>query len=475
MSPVPPFSSRSTRVLAWLVALQIFGCAAQDRGASEPDVPDVPTAPGVAPSPGATRGRERPVMSAGAATRYADAKLAYLRGDLDGARAGFEQALELDPGAYQVHHALGLVRGRLGDGRGALSAYEKALSVVPDFADAILAYALELEAQGRRGEAEAFLGRQRLLAPRSAAVPAALAELRSLASDSAEAQRLAREALKLDPGFRPAMLTIARDHYRQHRRDLALYSLRGILDGFGEENPPRDTDNAEARLLRALILREEDKRGAAIAELERALKLRPDLVEANIELGAYLLESGNAARAVEVLENAVRFDPRNVYARLNLGDAYRLLGNPEAAGRELEWVARKKPDFAEAFYNLGLLYLLAEIPHVPEKAALERAIAALERFQALRPRRGGSDDAEDLLVRAKSKLALLEAGGTSDVAAPAQPARSAPRAPPPSAPGPKVAPPGPITAPTPASTPAPTQAPPSAGFPAGASPPKPER
>ena len=89
--------------------------------------------------------------------------------------------------------------------------------------------------------------------PKSAAVSAALAEVKSIQGDSAAAQRFAQDALKKNPDYAPAMIALARDHYRARRLDLALYTLRAILDGYGPENPPRDKNNAEAHLLRGLI------------------------------------------------------------------------------------------------------------------------------------------------------------------------------------------------------------------------------
>jgi tetratricopeptide (TPR) repeat protein len=123
--------------------------------------------------------------------------------------------------------------------------------------------------------------------PRSAAVVAALAEVKSLRGQSGEAQRLAQEALKRNPDYRPAMVTLARDHYRSRRLDLSLYTLKGVLDGYGPENPPRDPNNAEARLIRGLIYKEQSLRGPAIQELTKAISLRPDLVEARLHLANY--------------------------------------------------------------------------------------------------------------------------------------------------------------------------------------------
>ena len=94
--------------------------------------------------------------------------------------------------------------------------------------------------QARRGKvsaADSFLTRQRGKRPKSAALAAALAEVKSLQKDTASAQSLAQESLKLDPTYAPAMMTIARDHYRNRRLDLSLYALKAIVDGFGPDNP----------------------------------------------------------------------------------------------------------------------------------------------------------------------------------------------------------------------------------------------
>src|SRR5262249_40025222 len=155
--------------------------------------------------------------------------------------------------------SLGVVQERLKD-PGAPSSYRQAISIRPDYEPAIIAYAMYQARRNNLGEADHFLSDKRGQMPKSAAVAATLAEIKSLQRDTGSAQRIAQEALKTTPDYRPAMFIIARDHYRNRRLDLALYALQAILDGFGAENPPRDKDNAEARLLRALIYREQGQR-----------------------------------------------------------------------------------------------------------------------------------------------------------------------------------------------------------------------
>ena len=399
---------------------------------------------GVSDKPTSADAAPRPAMSGSAASAYQAGMTAFQAGDLQGAKNQFVAATQADPKAYQAYYSLGVVRERLTETSGALQAYRQATTIVADYEPAIVAYAVLLARTGKPDEANDFLNARQAQMPKSAAVSAAMAEVKSIQGDSGAAQRLAQEALKKNPDYRPAMITLARDHYRSRRLDLALYALKGILDGYGDENPPRDKNNAEARLLRGLIYKEQGLKAAAIPELQKALELRPDLVEARVHLANYLLESGNAAEAAGLLETAIKYDALNVLARLNLGDAYRLLGKTAESQRELDWVVKTDPSVAQAHYNLGLLYLFsASVPGLTPGQAADKAISELEQYKRLKPRTAGGapDDSDELITRAKTQKALVEAKA-AEAAAPAAaaPAAAAPAAAPGAAPKPGAAP-----------------------------------
>ena len=353
----------------------------------------------------------RPKMNASAMQAYAAGMEAFKAGDLQAAREQFTKATEADSQAYQAFYSLGVVKERLNEASGAASAYKSAVSVISDYEPAIYALGVLLARDGKASEAESFLNGKASKMPKSAAVTAALAEVKSIQGDSTEAQQLAKEALKKNPDYRPVMVTIARDHYRKRRLDLALYTLKAILDGHGDENPARDANNAEARLLRGLIYREQNNKAGALDDFKRAVEIRPDLVEARVQLASYVLEAGNAFEAANLLEGALKYDKNHVLARLNLGDAYRLLGKAEQAKKELEWVASKDSALAQVHYNLGLLYLFSDnIPGVAPKASVDKAISELELYKKMKPKGkpGERDDTDELITRAKTKKALLE-------------------------------------------------------------------
>lgn len=445
------------RLVDWSQALLLAGAvsvvacgggAQQNAGAKAPAAapPPAPTADGgVAATPAGQQfavsdaltsgegGAQRPAMNASAQSSYQAGMQAFQAGDLQGAKNQFVSATQADSKAYQAYYSLGVVRERLNETSGALQAYRQSTAIVPDYEPAIGAYAVLLARTGKPDEANDFLNARQAQMPKSAAVTAAMAEVKSLQGDSGAAQRLAQEALKKNPDYRPAMITLARDHYRSRRLDLALYALRGILDGYGDENPPRDKNNAEARLLRGLIYKEQGNKAAAIPELQKAIELRPDMVEARVHLANYLLESGNATEAAGLLEGALKYDSINVLARLNLGDAYRLLGKTADSQRELDWVVKTDPSVAQAHYNLGLLYLFSSsVPGMTPGQAADKAVLELETYKKLKPRTvgGAPDDTDELITRAKTQKALAEAKAAEAASAPpsAAPAAATPAA-----------------------------------------------
>lgn len=371
-------------------------------------------------------------MSVSALEPYRAGYQAFAAGNIAAAKTQFARAVAADAKAAPAEHALGAVEERIGSTSAALSAYRAALGAQKDYDPAISAYALLLARTASANDAESFLNGQRAALPTSAGVLAALGEVKSIEKDSASAQQLSQEALKRNPDYRPAMVTLARDHYRNRRLDLALYALTAILDGYGPENPPRDKNNGEALLLRGLIYKEEGRRRDAFSDFKRAVSLRPDLVEAKINLGKYMLEAGNANDAVPLLESVLGYDPSNLFVHLDLGDAYRLQGRPGEAIKHFQWVIAKDPTIAEAHYNMGLMYLFSTgIPSVTPQGAVDKAIDELEKFKSMRPRTraGVGDDADELLSRAKNKKAILAAEAAAPAAQPTTTPQAAPAAP----------------------------------------------
>jgi Tfp pilus assembly protein PilF len=364
-------------------------------------------------------------VSGAAKGAYARGFAAFQAGDLGTAKQAFTEASHSDSRSPAPLYSLGTVLECLGDVGGAQAQYKAAVAVKPDDPTAIGAYAMSLAKSGRASEADTYLTNQQAKNPTSAPIATFLSEVKSMENDTASAQQLAQDALRMNPDYKPAMVAIAHDHYRAHRIELARYALAAVLDGNGEANPPRDPDNADAHLIRGLIEEEDRLRAAAMADFDAARKARPDMVEALIHLGVMKLEAGNAQEATPLLESAVKFAPTSPLAHLNLGDAYRLGNRIPEAKKEFEKALAMDSSLAVVHYDMGLLYLFSQsVPGTTQSDQIATAIRELETYRSMRNPRAG-DDVDELLARAQAKQADMKAAAAAPAAAPA-PAASAP-------------------------------------------------
>jgi tetratricopeptide (TPR) repeat protein len=109
------------------------------------------------------------------------------KGELGKAKTLFREAASKDPKAYQAYYSLGVVLERLHDPE-ALSMYRQSFTIVTDYEPAITAYGVSLARRGNMGEADQFLTERHAKMSKSAAVTAALAEVKSMQRGSAQAE-----------------------------------------------------------------------------------------------------------------------------------------------------------------------------------------------------------------------------------------------------------------------------------------------
>ncbi|MBI2394403.1 MAG: tetratricopeptide repeat protein, partial [Deltaproteobacteria bacterium] len=401
---------------------------ATDEGTAETK-PTTDTVTAEAPPPPPAPGTSSKLLG-DARAAYDQGVTKYNAGDLAGAAQSFQQAIGAEPKAYEAHYALGVTYERMGKTGDALESYRNAYKLNPNFDAAIAAYGFLLYRNGSHTEAEKFLEDQSAKNPKALGVMTALAEIKSLNGDSNAAQTLAGNVLVIEAKYEPAMVLIARDHYRRGRDDLATYVLSAILDGQrtqeekekdlpAKASPPRAPNNAEAHLLRAIILAKTDRRAAA-RWFESAAKIRPDLFDAQLQLGLIRLEANDAEGALEPLRRAVMYNASSVDAHLALGDAYRLYGGkaPEAK-KEYLWVvtAAGAPAKLKALaqYNLGLLYFLT--PGIDGMSDVQRYDKSVEYWNQYKVAKGTATadwptDADDLIEQARrARNAAAAAGG----------------------------------------------------------------
>jgi tetratricopeptide (TPR) repeat protein len=115
----------------------------------------------------------------------------------------------------------------------------------------------------------------------------------------------------------------------------------------------------------------------AILELKKALRLKPDYVEAYGNLGNSYMKRGMIDQAISTYIEALIFKPDYVKARINLAAAYGTKGWLDRAIEELKMILDIYPDEPDAHYNIGIAYNLIGLK--------ELAITELNKSLHLRP------------------------------------------------------------------------------------------
>ena len=94
----------------------------------------------------------------------------------------------------------------------------------------------------------------------------------------------------------------------------------------------------------------------AVAPLERALALKPELVPARLFLGSTYLALGQPEKAIDPLKRAAAARPADAETRRMLADAYSRVGRATDAATELRKVAELAPTRPGSWYALGHAY-----------------------------------------------------------------------------------------------------------------------
>ncbi|MBN1654660.1 MAG: tetratricopeptide repeat protein [Deltaproteobacteria bacterium] len=381
-----------------ILALYLYGCGAakeETKGAAVPGGPDSTQggaaagqgttaiqsgAPSAWGSPEADTGESLPPraqMSEAAKQAYQRGVAASRSGDDVAAKAAFEEALSKDNRSYQAAFNLGVLADRQGKENDAEQYYRRALSIQPDY---------ELAVQGlvnirlRRGAVSQTIAIVEPLAQkweRNLHIQATYADVLAQGGRLDEAEQVARNALRRDERFVPAMISIIKSSLIRGRDELADSILMQAI--------AVDSKHPELHFIKGKMAQKAGQLADAMKSFEQAVQLRPDYTEARMALGIQYMASGNYQQALDQFLASARLAPGLVAVHLNLGDAYRALKKWTEAKREFDAALRMKNDLPEAHFNLALMYMSAgaEFPGLDMLGAYNRAISEFNNYRQL--------------------------------------------------------------------------------------------
>jgi tetratricopeptide (TPR) repeat protein len=174
----------------------------------------------------------------------------------------------------------------------------------------------------------------------------------ALAALNTEDYGRAAELLRGDPG-RPG------DTSLQFAYGVALVRSGNAAEAerIFSEMLAQHADSPELNVLIGQAHAEQKDYDGAIASLQRALQLKPDVAEANATLGQIYLRQGKLGEAADALRAELKSHPEDVKARFTLATVLDLDSQSDKAVTELKGVLQARPEYADARYLYGKILL----------------------------------------------------------------------------------------------------------------------
>ncbi|WP_325625170.1 cellulose synthase subunit BcsC-related outer membrane protein [Paraburkholderia sp.] len=330
-----------------------------------------------------------------------------------GAQASTAARAPARPGPGAADRARGLTQLERGDLKDAETSLQSAQRANPNDGETLGALGLVRLREGRHDEAKALFTRALVLDPdnagkwrsleKTAAIWGTIAKAREANSQGKpqDAEALAREALKLDPGNTDAADILGSALIAQKKWPEAEAVLRPLVDA---PKPDMDALRGLVTVLREthredeiapIIAATTPRVSGSTAELKR---LHAELLEIEAD---QLLADNRKSPAIAKLEAAVRLTPDDAWTRYTLARQYRDLGLP-ALGREVMEDGVKVSPSPDMRYATALY--LNSVDDIDAAAAQLDAVPPAERSEGMRELMGNLT-AQKKLVQARQLIA----------------------------------------------------------------------
>jgi protein O-GlcNAc transferase len=266
-------------------------------------------------------------------------------GDLAAMAAMIGDAATVQPGNPLVHFNHGAALERLARADDALAAFDRAIALKPDYAEAYHSQANILDGLGRLALAIASYARAANLSPEDAGLRFQYGCALRRAGDAQAALMELEAASRLNPGAAEIHL----------ERGIALWALARAAEALEayDQAVALTPSLAEAHINRGVALRSLGRLFEALTSLDKAVALKPDHAGAHNNRGAALMDAGDYAAAVAAFDRAIALNPAYADAFNNRAVALDTQGRYDAALASAEEAIRLKPDHADAHVNKG--------------------------------------------------------------------------------------------------------------------------
>jgi tetratricopeptide (TPR) repeat protein len=280
------------------------------------------------------------------------------------AEEAFSAALESAPGDFEILYNLGLAALAAHDVNRAGQAFQKALDQHADDADTLMGMARVKAESNRNDQAASLLLQARRVAPDRP-------DLLEFLGNVLDKLGLYREAAA---AYNHCLAANPRDDEARRERGYALVRAGNLTEGFQDLNwyaghHPHDPIGWFEMAV-AESLQQKDR---ALAHLDRALELDPQMESARLARGILLREEGRPSQAAADLRLVVERQPDNFRAWEELGEVSLAAGRTSDALPDFEKAAALAPQNSKVLWRYGHALMRAG-----QKASAEEVLAKVK-------------------------------------------------------------------------------------------------
>ncbi|MEX2450018.1 MAG: tetratricopeptide repeat protein [Rhodospirillales bacterium] len=266
-------------------------------------------------------------------------------GRLDRAEAAYRDLLALESGHAEGWYHLGGIAYQKADWPRAAECLQKALSLKPDYVEALNVLGVSYKNLGRLPEALECLQGAVALRPGLADARCNLGNVFLQLGRLEDAEKQYRDALDLNPGFVLAHSNLGAALLKQHRWDDAVGCLKKAI--------ALAPSHAEAHNNLGVAYKEQDRTDQAIAQYRKALEFSPDFADAHNNLGNALVAAKQTDAAIEHYRRALALGLNNAEILTNLGAALQEKDRLDDAAQCYRRAIDLAPDYPVAYNNMG--------------------------------------------------------------------------------------------------------------------------
>jgi tetratricopeptide (TPR) repeat protein len=266
------------------------------------------------------------------------------------------QSIELDPENVEAWEELGEFQAGQGDFEKAYEAFNRILEKEPQNLAIRLALSEALANLKKYDESIEQLNKAIEIKPSLVAFTLR-ARVHLIQDKIDEAIADLDQGLKLEEDANPmfrirALIVRAQLYYQQGRNQLAMDDVERAL----KIRPGM----VEAVALRSLILAAQDKLDAAIQDVESLIAQDPDNTGWQLQLATYVNANNQPRKAIKLFNAVLEEDPENLMARRGRADAFLSTGEHDKALADYDAVVESQSDDSSVLNNLA--WLLATSP-----------------------------------------------------------------------------------------------------------------